>query len=75
MYSVLGIITVQTVGQAVVLIPLMVPGLVLGMFSSNVLDEKRVRRTVIVMLIVSGALVINSVVYMNILNVKSYVIQ
>ena len=63
MYSVLGIITVQTVKQAVVLIPLMVLGLALGMLSSKVLDEKRVKWIVIVMLIVSGvALVINSVV-------------
>ena len=62
MYSVLGIITVQTVKQAVGLIPLMVLGLALGMLGSKVLDEKWVKRTVIVMLIVSGvALVINSV--------------
>ena len=64
MYSVLGIITLQTVKQAVVLIPLMVLGLVLGMLSSKVLDEKWVKWIVIVMLIVSGcALVINSIVY------------
>ena len=63
MYSVLGIITFQTVKQAVVLIPLMVLGLALGMVSSKVLDEKWVKRIVIVMLIVSGvALVINSVI-------------
>ena len=63
MYSLLGIITLQTVQQAVILIPLMVLGLVLGMVSSKALDEKWVKRIVIVMLIVSGsALVINSVV-------------
>ena len=63
MYSVLGIITFQTVKQAVVLIPLMVLGLALGLVSSKVLDEKWVKRIVIVMLIVSGvALVINSVI-------------
>ena len=63
MYSVLGIITFQTVSQAVVLVPLMVLGLALGMVSSKVLDEKYVKWIVIVMLIVSGlALVINSVV-------------
>ena len=63
MYSVLGIITFQTVKQAVILIPLMVLGLALGMLSSKVLDEKWVKWIVIVMLIASGvALVINSVV-------------
>ena len=63
MYSLLGIITFQTVKQAAILIPLMVLGLALGMLSSKVLDEKWVKWIVIVMLIVSGvALVINSVV-------------
>ena len=63
MYSVLGIITLQTVKQAVILIPLMVLGLALGMLSSKIIDEKWVKWIVIVMLIISGlALVINSVV-------------
>ena len=63
MYSVLGIITFQTVRQAVVLTPLMVLGLALGMLSSKVLDEKWVKWIVIVMLTTSGAaLVITGVV-------------
>ena len=63
MYSVLGIITLQTVKQAVILIPLMVLGLALGMLSSKIIAEKWVKWIVIVMLIISGlALVINSVV-------------
>ena len=63
MYSVLGIITIQTVKQSVILIPFMVLGLALGMLSSKIIDEKWVKRIVIVMLIVSGlALVINNVV-------------
>ena len=63
MYSVLGIITFQTVRQAAVLIPLMVLGLALGMLSSKVLDEKWVKWIVIVMLTASGAaLVITGVV-------------
>ena len=63
MYSSLGIITLQTVRQAAVLVPLMVLGLALGMLSSKFTDEKWVKRIVIVMLIISGsALVINSVV-------------
>ena len=62
-YSVLGIITIQTVKQSVILIPFMVLGLALGMLSSKIIDEKWVKRIVIVMLIVSGlALVINNVV-------------
>ena len=61
MYSVLGIITLQTVKQAVILIPLMVLGLSLGILSSKFIDEKWVKRIVIVMLIISGlALVIDS---------------
>ena len=63
MYSVLGIITIQTIKQTIVLIPLMLLGLALGMVSSKILDEKRVKKIVIIMLIISGlALVINSVV-------------
>lgn len=63
MYSVLGIITFQTIKQAVILIPLMVLGLALGIISSKYIDEKWVKWIVIVMLTASGvALVINSVV-------------
>ena len=63
MYSVLGIITFQTIKQTIVLIPLMLLGLALGMFSSKILDEKWVKKIVVIMLIISGlALVINSVV-------------
>ena len=63
MYSLLGIITFQTVKQAAVLIPLMIPGLALGMLGSKFIDEKWIKRIVIVMLIVSGSvLVIGSVV-------------
>ncbi|MCH5257548.1 MAG: sulfite exporter TauE/SafE family protein, partial [Lachnospiraceae bacterium] len=63
MYSVFGIITFQTIKQAIVLIPLMLLGLALGMVSSKILDEKWMKKIVIIMLIISGlALVINSVV-------------
>ena len=63
MYSVWGIITFQTIKQAIILIPLMLLGLALGMFSSKILDEKWVKKIVIIMLIISGlALVINSFV-------------
>ena len=68
MYSVLGIITFQTVKQAIVLIPFMFFGLALGIFSNKFLDEKWVKRIVIIMLIISGAaLVINScMLYLNV---------
>ena len=61
LYAFLGIITFDIVKQAVVLVPAMLVGLFLGMKSSKILDEKIVKRIVLVMLIVSGAaLVINS---------------
>lgn len=42
----------------------MLLGLALGMFSSKIIDEKWVKKIVMIMLIISGlALVINSVVY------------
>lgn len=61
MYAVWGILTVDILKQAVVLVPLMLIGLFLGIKSSRVLDEKLVKRIVVIMLIVSGAaLVMNS---------------
>ncbi len=61
LYAVWGIITFDIVKQAVILMPLMLVGLALGMLSGKVLDEKIVKKIVIVMLMVSGvALVINS---------------
>lgn len=61
LYAFWGIITFDIVKQAVVLVPAMLVGLFLGMKSSKILDEKIVKRIVLVMLIVSGAaLVINS---------------
>lgn len=61
LYAVWGIITFDIVKQAVILMPLMLVGLALGMLSGKVLDEKIVKKIVIIMLMVSGvALVINS---------------
>lgn len=61
LYAAWGIITFDIVKQAVILMPLMLVGLALGMLSGKVLDEKIVKKIVIVMLMVSGvALVINS---------------
>ena len=61
LYAVWGIITVDILKRAMVLMPVMLIGLALGMLSSRVLDEKIVRKAVIIMLIISGiALVVNS---------------
>lgn len=62
LYAMWGIITFDILKQAVILIPFMLTGLLLGMLSSKFLDEKLVKKLVIVMLIVSGAaLVINNI--------------
>lgn len=61
LYVAWGIITFDALRQALMLIPLMLVGLVLGIGSSKVLDEKVVKKIVVIMLIVSGvALVANS---------------
>ncbi|MBQ6807522.1 MAG: sulfite exporter TauE/SafE family protein [Lachnospiraceae bacterium] len=61
MYAVLGIVTFDILKQAVILMPFMLIGLGLGMASSRILNEKVVKKIVIVMLMVSGiALVINN---------------
>lgn len=54
MYSVTGIITVDTLKQSVILIPFMGFGLYLGMKGSSFLDEKKIKKLVIIMLILSG---------------------
>lgn len=62
LYCAWGIITLHILKQAVILIPFVLGGLVLGMLSSKVLDEKIVKKLVIIMLMVSGvALIINSI--------------
>ena len=62
LYSTWGIITFDILWQALILLPFVLIGLVLGMLSSKVLNEKIVKRNVIVMLMISGvALIINSI--------------
>lgn len=61
LYAVWGIITTDILKQTVVLVPVMLIGLALGMLSSRVLNERIVKKIVIIMLITSGvALIINS---------------
>ena len=60
LYTLWGIITPSELRQAVLLVPVMLIGLMLGMVSGKVLDEKIVKKIVIMMLVVSGvALVVN----------------
>ncbi|TAH62792.1 MAG: sulfite exporter TauE/SafE family protein, partial [Anaerolineaceae bacterium] len=54
MYIIWGIITFDIFKSALTLIPFMIIGLVLGIFSSRIIDEKIVKRIVIIMLIISG---------------------
>lgn len=58
LYSVWEILTFDIFRQAVVLIPFMLIGLCAGMLSGKFLDEKIVRKLVILMLIISGAALI-----------------
>lgn len=61
MYGMWGIITLQAVKQAVMLVPCMLIGLGLRIGSAKVLDDKLAKKLVIIMLMVSGlALVINN---------------
>lgn len=61
LYGLYGIITFDIVKQAIILIPLMLLGLALGIFGGRFLDEKVIKKLVIIMLIISGiALVINN---------------
>ena len=63
MYALWGILTYPIVIQAVKLVPFMLAGLFLGIESGRVLDEKIVKKAVIVMLILSGAaLIMNNVI-------------
>jgi len=58
LYSVMGIITLEGLKQALILMPVVIGGLLLGMWSGKVLNEKIVKRLVIIMLIVSGVALI-----------------
>ncbi|MBP3655972.1 MAG: sulfite exporter TauE/SafE family protein [Clostridia bacterium] len=57
-YAASGLLTAQTVWCVVMLAPFMLAGLFLGMRSAGRLDERRVRRLVMVMLMISGAALI-----------------
>ncbi|MGF7142182.1 hypothetical protein HNQ56_000592 [Anaerotaenia torta] len=54
LYSVTGILTAQMYKRALLLIPLMILGLLAGIGLSKVLDEKKIKTGVIILLILSG---------------------
>lgn len=58
LYSLLGVITRDSVKQAALLLPVMLVGLFAGIKSAKYLDEKTVRKLVIVLLMVSGAVLV-----------------
>ncbi len=58
LYAALGIITPAVLRQALTLSPFMLIGLFLGIKSCGLIDERRVRRLVVILLIISGAALI-----------------
>lgn len=61
LYGFYGIITLSALRQALTLAPFMLIGLIAGMLSAKIIDEKMVKRIVIIMLIVSGIALILTV--------------
>lgn len=62
LYSVLGVITLRSLKMSLMMVPFMLLGLFAGMKSSTYLDEKVVKKIVILLLILSGiVLVINNI--------------
>ncbi len=57
LYALTGIISFSVLKKALVLIPFMLAGLFLGMKCSSVLNEKIIKKIVIVMLIISGIVI------------------
>ena len=58
MYSVIGVIHLSTLKQSLLMMPFMLIGLWLGIKSGQVLDEKIVKKMVIILLIISGIVLI-----------------
>ncbi len=58
LYSLYGIITLEALKMALWLAPCMLAGLGAGMLSARVIDEKYVKKIVIIMLIISGIVLI-----------------
>lgn len=54
LYGVLGVITLESLKTSLILIPFMLVGLFSGIKSAQILDEKLIKKLVIVLLIISG---------------------
>lgn len=62
LYAATGILTLAVLKQVVILIPFMLAAVFLGMKSSSVLNEKIIKKIVIILLILSGiVLIINNI--------------
>lgn len=60
-YALIGVITAESLKLSVYMVPFMLIGLFAGMKSAHVLDEKIIKRLVIILLIISGlALIVKS---------------
>lgn len=65
LYSVIGVITLESIKNAALLMPVMLIGLFLGIKSGQILDDKLVKKIVIVLLIISGiVLVANNIIFL-----------
>ncbi len=60
LYTATGILSFEVLKKALLLVPFMLVGLFLGMKLSGVLDEKLIKKLVVVMLIVSGIVLVIS---------------
>ena len=58
LYSIRGIITLSNLKQALIMVPFMLAGLFAGIKSGTILDEKIIKRLVIILLIISGVALI-----------------
>ncbi|MCR5556031.1 MAG: sulfite exporter TauE/SafE family protein [Butyrivibrio sp.] len=61
LYTAYGILTLSALKSALTLVPFMLAGLLAGMISARFIDDKLVKKIVIVMLIISGAALIMKV--------------
>lgn len=57
-YYLLGVFTLNSLKQTVILTPFMIIGLFAGMESSKVLDERVIKKIVIVLLVISGVFLV-----------------
>ena len=58
LYSAMGIITFSSLKTAIILIPFMLAGLICGILSRKVLDDKLIKKIIIILLIISGVILI-----------------